>query len=372
MQRKATLLGSVHRLSSVLAAEERDLRLGTHRLSVDSRSEMQLRAVLPQLHRAEKDLKSRLARIERHEQRARRGMKVERAEEKKAKRVLRQARRAYNNYAVRAEAADEKEQFATSKAGLLKSKALVAARKARLDQTTALADAKKAPVKAKRLEAAAANEKASASLLRAQASESVKSAQVWDAKAKEADSYMNMMKADVQAAQQRVLRKESVQRERAKYRLAQRQLEGELRQAEREQRKGDIAQARLLHDAVQNKGVVAIGVKDVVRTRQGLVQAMRGVEQEQQAALADQQNEAADSRRGRVDEAQASALHFAAAEHGVAADHLAQAEKSAAAEARGLMLRAKDLLNFASEDKEASAADAQLRSLDHEAEVLGH
>lgn len=370
VQRKAKLLGSVHRLSSILGAEEQDLRLTTHRLSTDSRSEMQLRAALPQLRRAETDLKGRLTRVERHEQRARRGMKAEREEEKKAMRVLRQARRAYNNYAVRAEAAQEKEHFATSKAGLLKSKALVAARKARLEKTMAIADAAKVPAKAKQLETAAANEKASASLLRAQASESIKNAQVWGAKAKEAVSYMKMMKADVHAAQTRVVRKEAVQRERAKDRIARRQLGAELRQAEREERKGEIAQARLLQDAVQNKGVVSRGIQDVQRARQGLAQAIRGVEQAQQAAVGYQQTEAADARRERVDEAQAQALHFAAAEHRVAADHLAQAEKAGAGEARGLMHRAKDLLTFASHDKEALAADARLRSLDKAAEAL--
>jgi len=372
VRRKTKLLGSVHRLSAVLGEEERDLNFATHRLSADSRSELQLRAALPELHRAEQDLKGRLARVERGERRARKGEKVERAEEKKAKQVLRQALRAYNNYAVKGENAEEREHFATSKAGLLKAKALVAARKSRLEQTTALADASKAPAKAKQLKIEAANENAKASLLRAQASESTKSAQVWDAKAKEAASYMKMMKADVHAAEQRVLRKESTQRQRAKYRLAQRQLELELRQAEGEERKGDIAQARLLRDAVQNKGVVAMGIKDVKRTREGLAQAMRGVEQEQQGALGYQREETADSTRMRVDEEQAQALHFAAAEHQVAADHLMQSEKAAAEEAKGLMHRAKDLLTFATEDKEASAAAGSLRRLDTEAESLAH
>lgn len=291
-------------------------------------------------------------------------MKTQRAEEKKAKQVLRQSLRADNNYGVRAENAQEKEHFAMSKASLLRAKALVAARKAKLDETTALTDVAKSPAKASKLKMAAENERAAASLLKARAAESIKNAQVWDAKAQEAGSYMKMMKADVHVAEKRVLRKESVQRRRAMYRLKRRQIEQELREAEREERKGDIARAKLLHDAVQSKGIVSIGIKDVQRTRLGLAQALHGVKHAEQQAMLASREAAQDREHVQVDEAQAQSLHFAAAEHQVAGTHLSAGEKAAATQARGLMTRAKDLLGFASEDKLAHEAEQQLRSLD--------
>ena len=364
VRRKTLLLGSVQKLSSVLGAEERELNMAVAHLNDDSHNQVALRRALPQLHRAEMDLQGKLARVEREEQRVRKGVKTQRAEEKKAKQVLRQSLRADNNYGVRAENAQEKEHFAMSKASLLRAKALVAARKAKLDETTALTDVGKSPAKASKLKMAAENERAAASLLKARAAESIKNAQVWDAKAQEAGSYMKMMKADVHVAEKRVLRKESVQRRRAMYRLKRRQIEQELREAEREERKGDIARAKLLHDAVQSKGIVSIGIKDVQRTRLGLAQALHGVKHAEQQAMLASREAAQDREHVQVDEAQAQSLHFAAAEHQVAGTHLSAGEKAAATQARGLMTRAKDLLGFASEDKLAHEAEQQLRSLD--------
>lgn len=369
VRRKTLLLVSVQKLSSVLGAEEHELNMATAHLDDDSENQVAVRRALPQLHRAEMDLEGKLARVERDEQQIRKGMNTQRAEEKKAKQVLRQSLRAYNNYGVRAESDQEKEHFAMSKASLLRAKALVAARKARLDQTTALTDVVKSPAKASKLKMKAEKESKVGSLLKARAAESIKNAKVWDAKEQEAGSYMKMMRADVHAAEKRVLRKESVQRKRAMYRLERRQLEQELREAEREERKGDIARAKLLHDAVQNKGIVSMGIKDVERTRLGLARAIRGVKHTEQQAMIASREVAQDREHVQVDEAQAQALHFAAAEHQVAGSHLSSAEQAAATEARGLMTRAQDLLGFASEDKLAHDAEQQLRSLDASAQA---
>ena len=370
VRRKTFLVNSVHKLSSVLLAEEHELNVATGRLTKDSSNEMALRHALPQLHRAEEDLKGKLVRVEREEQRARKGVVMQRAEEKKAKQVLRQSLRAYHNYGVRAESAKEKETFAMSKAGLFRAKALVAARKARLQLSTLQADAAKTPAKAREISTDAVHDKAAVSLLEAKAAESIKNAQVWAAKEQEAGSYMKMMKADVDAAQKRVLHKESIQRQSAQAHVAQRQLERELRQAEREERRGNIAQARLLHDAVQNKGVVGMGIQDVRTTREGLAKAIGGVEQAEAAAIAANRAESEDRERVRVDEAQAQSLHFAAAEHQVAAAQLGTGEKLAGHEARGLMNRAKDMLTFGSEDKNALEAERTLGSLDQKARDL--
>jgi len=370
VRRHTVLVSSVHKLSSVLGAEEMDLNMATAHLTKDSKNELALRHALPQLHRAEADLKGKLVRVLREEKRARRGVATQRAEEMKAKQVLRQSLRAYNNYGVRKESAYEKEKFVMSKAGLLRAKALVAARKARLQLSTAHADAAKAPAKARGLRTDAANDEAAASLLKARAAESIKNAQVWAAKEQEAGSYMKMMKADVNAAEKRVHEKESMQHQSAMKRVAQRHLERELREAEREERKGDIAQARLLHDAVQNKGVVGIGIQDVRRTRKGLREVLGGMQQAEHAGVTAEHSELEDRKRVQVDEAQAQSLHFAAAEHQVAARHLGGAEKAAASEARGLMNRAKDMLTFASEDTQAVAAQEQLATLDQQARAL--
>jgi hypothetical protein len=146
--------------------------------------------------------------------------------------------------------------------------------------------------------------------------------------------------------------------------------EQELQEAELEERKGDIAQARLLHDAVKNKGIVAEGIKDVQRARQGLEQALDGVQQEQQSAMLAARAAAKDRERVRVDMAQTQALRFAAAEHKMAAGHLAEGEKAAASEAKGLVERAKGLLTFASEEKQAAEDAAQVQRLDAQASTV--
>jgi hypothetical protein len=225
VRRRSALVAGAKRLTSVLGAEEQQLRAATRKLDADSKDEHALRGALPQLHRAEADLIEKLARARRREQSDRKGVKTRLAEAKKAKQVLRQAVRAYDNYEVRAESAHEKQRFALSKASLLRAKALVDARQAKLDQTAARSDAGKAPAKARRLTPAAANARAQASLLKAKAAEGDKSAQVWEAKQEEALSYMKMMKTDVGAAEQRVHRLESMQRAGAMDRLVQRQLE---------------------------------------------------------------------------------------------------------------------------------------------------
>lgn len=120
VRRHTVLVSSVHKLSSVLGAEEMDLNMATAHLTKDSKNELALRHALPQLHRAEADLKGKLVRVLREEKRARRGVATQRAEEMKAKQVLRQSLRAYNNYGVRKESAYEKEKFVMSKAGLLR------------------------------------------------------------------------------------------------------------------------------------------------------------------------------------------------------------------------------------------------------------
>lgn len=143
--------------------------------------------------------------------------------------------------------------------------------------------------------------------------------------------------------------------------------EQELREAEREERKGNTAQAHLLHDAVKNKGIVAQGIKDVRRARQGLEQALDGVQHEQQSAMLAARAAAKDRERVRVDMAQTQALRFAAAEHKVAAGHLTTGEKAAVSQAKGLVERAKGLLTFASEEKKAEVDAAQVQRLDAQA-----
>jgi hypothetical protein len=370
VRQRAIMEGRVHNLASVLSAQEQELTLATTHLDEDSKNEFALHHALPQLHRAKAHLQAKIARVKRAAQRAEKGLKTQRIEEKKAKQVLRQSMRAYKNYRIRAENDQEKKNFAITKASLLRAKALVAARKVRLDQTTALTDVVKDPAKVEKLRLDETNKEAAAALLKAQAEESIKKSQVWDAKEQEAASYEKMMKADVQAAEQRVIRKENMQRTRAMYRLEQRQLEGELHEAKRELRKGDMTSAKLLHEAVQNKGVVSMGIKDVRHTRQGLARAVRGVEHAQLDAVLASRDKAQDREHVNVDEEQAQALRIAANEHQVAAGHWAEAEKKAAAEARGLVGRAKDLLTFASEDKKAVDAEQQLRSLDAAAQSL--
>ena len=79
---------------------------------------------------------------------------------------------------------------------------------------------------------------------------------------------------------------------------------------------------------------------------------------------------AKDRERVRVDMAQTQALRFAAAEHKVAAGHLAEGEKAAASEAKGLVERAKGLLTFASEEKQAAEDAAQVQQLDAQASAV--
>jgi hypothetical protein len=361
VRRKTVLEGSVQKLSSLLHAEEKDLKVATARLDDDSRDAIVLRRAMPRLHRAEADLEGKLARIARRQKRARKRMKTQKAEERKTKRVLRQAQRAYKNYGIQDQEDEQKVHYAMSKAALMKSKALVAERKARLEQTSAqVATSKLAVAKVHQLETAATNDKAHAALLQAEAAESIKDAQLWRAKGKEARSYQQMMQADVHAAQQRVSREESVQRNLARSRLTARHLRHELREAEREQSKGDGAMARLLHQQVQNKGTVTMGIKDVRMTRHGLNQAVADLQQVERAEADKGVSVERARRAAHVDESQARALQFAAAEHRTAADRLSEAEHAAAAEAKGLMERAKDLLAFAQMEGKSVAAEQEL------------
>merc|ERR1712216_344732 len=150
------------------------------------------------------------------------------------------------------------------------------------------------------------------------------------------------------AARQRVQRKASAQRQQAWYRQTQRRLDHEVREAELEQHKGGLAQARLLHGATKNKGIVSAGLKDVHRAREGLKIAIRDVEREDRAITMAQGVLAHDHQRAREDQAQA-----------------------AAAEAKGLMTRAKDMLVWASQDKAAQGQQIQLEGL-RRALQLGH
>ena len=353
VRRRSVLEGSVHKLAAVLGAEEQELKIATARLDNDSRHEVALRRILPQLRRTEHSLKVKLARAARREVRARRGESQQRFQEREAKQAFRQAARAYKKDSVRAQSDDEKATLAMSKAGLERSKAEVAERKASLEGAE----------KGKNAAASARREKAKAALLKARARASVKSAQLLDAEAKEARSHMGLMKASLVAARQRVQRKASAQRQQAWYRQTQRRLDHEVREAELEQHKGGLAQARLLHGATKNKGIVSAGLKDVHRAREGLKIAIRDVEREDRAITMAQGVLAHDHQRAREDQAQAADLRFAAAQHEAAADALSVAEKGAAAEAKGLMNRAKDMLVWASQDKAAQEQQVQLEGL---------